>query len=179
MKALIITGDKVQDHEFIYPYYRLKEAGFEVVVALKHGEETLGIIGTKIPCDERCEIITYEEMETYYPEVDLLIIPGGAKCMEKLRQEQVVLDFISRWNEEGRIIGSICHGAQMLISSCDLKERFIAGYYSIKDDIINAGASYQKTVTQDTNIISASHYKYMGEWMKLILEAVNEQNNST
>ncbi len=27
-KALIITSKLVQDHEFIYPFYRLKEAGF-------------------------------------------------------------------------------------------------------------------------------------------------------
>ncbi len=175
MKALIITGDKVQDHEFIYPYYRLKEAGFDITVALKYGEEELGILGTKIPCDEDCEIISYEDMEAYCSEFDLLIIPGGAKCMEKLRQERVVLDFISRWNEEGKIIGSICHGAQMLISSCDLKGRHIAGYYSIKHDIMNAGANYFKTFIQDKNIISASHYKYMGKWMQLILEAVNEK----
>jgi len=30
-KALILTGKMVQDHEFIYPYYRLQEAGFEVL----------------------------------------------------------------------------------------------------------------------------------------------------
>jgi len=27
----------VQDHEYIYPYYRLLEEGFEVTVALKEG----------------------------------------------------------------------------------------------------------------------------------------------
>ena len=47
MRALIITGDLVQDHEFIYPYYRLREAGFEVDVAAKDGsqKEIKGIIG--------------------------------------------------------------------------------------------------------------------------------------
>ena len=38
-KALIITGKRVQDHEFIYPYYRLLEAGFEVDVATKNKEK--------------------------------------------------------------------------------------------------------------------------------------------
>ena len=32
MKALIITSRLVQDHEFIYPFYRLKEEGLEVDV---------------------------------------------------------------------------------------------------------------------------------------------------
>ena len=32
MRALIITSQLVQDHEFIYPFYRLKEEGFDVDV---------------------------------------------------------------------------------------------------------------------------------------------------
>ena len=31
-KAIIITWEKFQDHEVIYPYYALKEHGFEVVL---------------------------------------------------------------------------------------------------------------------------------------------------
>ena len=37
VNALIITGDKVQDHEFIYPYYRLQEEGYQVDVAVEGG----------------------------------------------------------------------------------------------------------------------------------------------
>ena len=171
MKALIITGSLVQDHEFIYPYYRLKEAGFHITVALKDGQKTKGILGSNIPCDDFCNIINYDKIWDEF-DCDVLIIPGGAKCMEKLRQEETVLKFIKLWNEKGKIIGTICHGAQMLISSINLELKSIAGYYSIKDDIVNAGAIYRRTYCRDSNIISASHYKYSGEWMKLILEAL-------
>jgi len=165
-KALIITGKNVQDHEFIYPYYRLKEAGFNVIVALKDKEKTTGILGTKIPCDDECEIISYEEIEFYDNKYkfDCLVLPGGAKCMEYLRREQLVLDCIKRFDEQKRSIFSICHGAQLLISAKIVKGRTIAGYYSIKDDIINAGAEYSDTIAIDKNIISASHYKHLGEW---------------
>lgn len=177
LSALIITGNLVQDHEFIYPYYRLKEAGFKVIVALKEKKQCMGIIGTKIPPDDVCEIITYEDLPSllggedrgYKTPFDVLILPGGAKCMEYLRQEQVVLDFIK--NFKGWI-GSICHGAQLLISAKIVKGEKIAGYYSIKDDIENAGAKYCDNVCISGNIISASHYKHLGEWMRLILEHV-------
>ena len=37
-KAIIISGNLAQDHEFIYPYYRLLEAGFDVDVCLLEGK---------------------------------------------------------------------------------------------------------------------------------------------
>ena len=30
MKAVIVSGALAQDHEFIYPYYRVMEAGFDL-----------------------------------------------------------------------------------------------------------------------------------------------------
>ena len=47
-KALILTGNLAQDHEFIYPFYRVQEEGYEVDVAVRGGEQVNGIIGSKI-----------------------------------------------------------------------------------------------------------------------------------
>lgn len=173
MKALIITGNLVQDHEFIYPYYRLKEAGYEVDVAVSGAKECLGICGTKIPSDNECIVISYGTLALpqLIDKYDLLVLPGGAKCMEKLRQEQEVLGFIKEFNKTKKPIASICHGAQLLISAKIVKGKKISGYYSIKDDIINAGAEYvDAPFVVDKNIISCPHYKYLGEWMRAVLK---------
>jgi protease I len=170
-KALIITGNLVQDHEFIYPYYRLLGEEFEVDVATKDAEDIVGIIGTKISATK-----SYEDIKV--DDYDLLILPGGAKCMEKLRQEQIVLDFIYDWNSKKKIISSICHGAQLLISAKVVEGRKISGYYSIKDDIINSGAEYvDSQFVVSENIISCPHYKYLGEWMNETLKQFNSQSN--
>ena len=47
-KALILTGNYVQDHEFIYPYYRVQEDGYEIDVAVRDKKQVNGIIGVKI-----------------------------------------------------------------------------------------------------------------------------------
>lgn len=168
-KALIITGNLVQDHEFIYPYYRLKEAGFKMIVALKDKTPCVGILGTKIPSDNECEIISYEDL--FNLDIDLVVLPGGAKCMEKLRQEPVVMDFIKEIDSKNKIIASICHGAQLLISAKVVDGRRISGYYSIKDDINNAGAEYvDAPFVVDRNIITSPHYKYLGGWMSETLK---------
>jgi len=174
-RALIITGNLVQDHEYIYPYYRLLEQEFEVTVALKDGKSCLGILGTKIPSDDRCRVISYEELGNV--DADLMVLPGGAKCMEKLRQEPVVLNFIKQWDDNGKIIASICHGAQLLISARVVLGRDISAYYSIKDDVNNAGANYiDAPFVVSRNIISSPHYKYLGEWMKEVFRSFDLKN---
>ncbi len=159
-RAIIITGKLVQDHEFIYPYYRLQEAGFEVDVAIRNKETVQGILGMTVTPTRDIKGIKVEDY-------DLLVLPGGAKAMEKIRQDKEVVDYIRDFNIAGKIIASICHGAQLLISAKVVNGRKISGYYSIADDINNAGAIYvDAPFVTDKNIISSPHYKYLGDWMK-------------
>lgn len=160
VRALIITGQGYQDQEVIYPYYRLLEEEFNVDVAAKTKEMLFGIMGTKIEAN-----VCFEDLQIQ--NYDFLVLPGGVKALEKIRQEQKVLNFIKEWNKLEKIIASTCHGAQLLISSKVVKGRKISGYYSIKDDIENAGATYvDAPFVVDKNIISSPHYKHMGPWMR-------------
>ena len=62
----------------------------------------------------------------------------------------------------------------MLISAKVVSGRRISGYYSIKDDIINAGATYvDEPAVIDKNIITTAHYKHLGPWMKATLQKFN------
>ena|SRR3990167_5475122 len=170
MKALILTGKLATDQEVFYPLYRLQEEGYEVHIAVKGKETVLGEKGIKIvPTHDVDELLT-----SYY---DLLILPGGAKCMEYMRQDDVILKFISFFHTYGKpngVIGSICHGAQLLISAGLVKGRMISGYYSIKDDINNAGGTYIDLpyVVAD-RIVTSPHYKHLGPWMRAVLNEVN------
>ena len=167
-KALILTGNLVQDHEFIYPYYRVQEDGYKVDVAVRDKKQVNGIIGAKI-------IPTKDIPELKVEDYDLLILPGGAKAMEYMRQDVEILNFISDFNLSGKTIASICHAAQLLISSKIVKGRKISGYYSIKDDINNAGAVYtDKPAVVDGNIVTTAHYKDLGIWMKTALDLASK-----
>ena len=73
------------------------------------------------------------------------------------------------------IIACICSGAQLLISAKVVKGRKIAGYYSMKDDIINSGAIYtDEPAVIDENIITTAHYKDMGPWMKEVIKKITK-----
>lgn len=168
-KAILISGNLAQDHEFIYPYYRLLEEGFDVEVCLNEGTKVKGILGTDIPPNKDHPVKKIEDVKT--EDYDLLIIPGGVKAMEKVRQNKKIIEFITKFDSENKIIGCICSGAQLLISAKVVKGRNISGYYSMIDDIINAGANYvDEPSVIDKNIVTTAHYKDLGIWMKSVLE---------
>lgn len=167
-KALIITWEKYQDHELIYPYYSLKEHGFEVTLMANQQGKIWGSLGTHMPCDVETKIFNDSSVrQQYLDEYEVLVVPGGVKALEKLRQEVGVLEFIRMWNDRRKTVFCICNGAQLLISAKILKGRVVSGYYSIDVDIENAGATYDRSpVVVDDNIISCPHYDFMGLWLK-------------
>ena len=60
----IISGALAQDHEFIYPFYRLLEEGFEVDVCLNEGKAIKGILGTDLPPNKNHPVSKIEEIKT-------------------------------------------------------------------------------------------------------------------
>ena len=171
-KGIIISGNLVQDHEFIYPYYRLLEEEVKLDVCLLEGKPVVGILGTAIPPNKEHPVKKIEEIKV--KDYDILVIPGGVKAMEKIRQNKDIIKFISDFDKEKKIIACICSGAQLLISAKVVKGRKIAGYYSMKDDLINAGANYTDLpAVIDDNIITTAHYKDMGPWMKEVIKKLS------
>ena len=172
-RAIIISGNLAQDHEFIYPYYRLLEADFEVDVCLLEGKPVKGILGTTLPPNKDQIVKTIDQIKV--DDYKILVLPGGVKAMEKVRQEKKIISFITKFNEQKKIIACICSGAQLLISAKVVKGRKIAGYYSMEDDLVNAGAIYtDKPAVVDGNIITTAHYKDMGPWMREVLKKISE-----
>ena len=168
-RAIIISGSLAQDHEFIYPFYRLLEENFELDICLNEEERVKGYFGTDLPPNKNHPIKSIKKLNPNNYEI--LILPGGVKAMEKVRQNKLIIDFISEIHKQKKIIGCICSGTQLLISAKIVKGKNISGYYSMKDDIINAGANYvDKPALIDQNIITTAHYKDMGPWMKAVLE---------
>ena len=168
-KAIIISGALAQDHEFIYPYYRLLEEDIELDVSILENTFVKGILGTTLPPNKNQKLIKISDASV--DNYDMLVLPGGVKAMEKVRQSKDIINFINNFDKKGKIIACICSGAQLLISAKVVKGRKISGYYSMKDDIENAGAIYEDMpAVIDKNIVTTAHYKDMGPWMKAVIK---------
>lgn len=173
MKALIITSQLVQDHEFIYPFYRLKEEGVDVEVYNQSETIVKGFFGTKIPPQKDDKIVSLLNINV--DEYDLLVIPGGVKSMEILRLDEKAIDVIKNFNKKNKLIAAICSGTMMLISANIIKNKKVSSYYAWKQDVINAGGIFEdKPSVVDGNLITSPHYKYNGEWMRSVIKQLNK-----
>ena len=137
-------------------------------MAVRGKETVLGSIGVKV-------VPTKDIPDLKVEDYQVLVLPGGAKAMEYMRQDQDILKFIADFHATGKVIASICHAGQLLISAKIVKGKKISAYYSIKDDINNAGATYvDAPFVTDDQIVSCPHYKHLGPWMKEVITQVQK-----
>jgi protease I len=58
--------------------------------------------------------------------------------------------------DQGKVVASICHGAWVPISAGIMRGRKATCFSGIKDDVINAGATYlDQEVVEDGNLITS------------------------
>ena len=158
-KALIVVAQNFQDEEFVYPYYKLKEFA-EVYVASSDGKDRFGKYG--VPAR-----VTHKFSEINVDELDVLLIPGGFECPDRLRIDQDCLNIVRKCVEKNILVAAICHGPWVLISAGVTKGIPMTGYLAIHTDLANSGAELdsKNELVVTENFISAQHYRNNPEFM--------------
>ncbi len=163
MRVAIFIDEFVEDSEFIYPLYRFKEEKWDVDIIGISVKTVKGKKGSIFKTEKSIEEVSSKEY-------DILFIPGGY-APDRLRRDKRILRFVSEMFKDGKIIGSICHGPWLLISSGIVKGKRITGYYAIKDDIINSGAIYTgNPVEIDGNIYTGTDPDAMPSLLHTIIK---------
>lgn len=156
----ILLADLFDEREFVYPYYRVQEAGYAPVVIGPEAREYRAKSGFAW----RAEVGAKEA-----PEVAGLLIPGGF-APDYLRRSPEVLSLVRRVVEEGKPLGAICHAGWVLVSAKVVQGRRVTGFSSIRDDLLNAGALYQEEgVVVDGNLVTAQGPKDLPAFMRVFL----------
>ena len=101
---------------------------------------------------------------------DAVIVPGGW-APDKLRRYDGVCALVREAHEQGKVVASICHGGLVLISAGIVRARRVTGSLGIKDDLVNAGASYSdKAVVVDRNFVSSRRPDDLPQFCRGIFE---------
>jgi protease I len=167
-KILIPVEEMFNTHEFWYPYYRLKEAGCEVVVVGSGSKETYsGKPGTEVKVDANADQMSAADF-------DGIVIPGGY-APDLMRRYPKMVQLVRDFYESGKVVAAICHAGWMLASAEILKGKTVTSFFAIKDDLVHAGANWvDQQVVVDGNLITSRMPDDLPAFMKAVIEALNK-----
>lgn len=99
-----------------------------------------------------------------------IVIPGGAWNPIIMRTDHQILEFIKGAQKANKLIASICHGPQVLISAGLVKGRVVTGVGDIRTDLANAGAEvvHDQPVVIDGNILTSRDPNDLADFSKAI-----------
>lgn len=167
-RVLLLAGPWFEDSELLYPMYRLREEGAEVVVAGLGESNYTGKKGHQL-------LVTVDVADLSAAEFDALVIPGGY-APDHFRRNQHLLALVAEMHAAGHPVAAICHGPWLAISAGILKGKQVTGSPAIKDDVINAGGNWvDAAVVVDGNLISSRHPDDLGEFCRAIIAALKSE----
>lgn len=146
--VLMLVGPEYEDLEVWYPKLRLEEAGYETPIVGMGEASYRGKHG--YPC-----VVDGHVKDWRADDLAGILAPGGW-APDKLRRDRAVLDLVKEVHGAGKLVATICHGPWILISAGIVRGRTLTSTVGIRDDVVNAGATWvDQPVVVDGNIISS------------------------
>jgi protease I len=170
-KVVIITADKFEDMEVMYPLFRLQEAGWQVEIAAPKKEVIHGEFGYS-------ELMLDATIDEVDPEnYDLLVIPGGSPegAPSTVRKNSKAREITQNFFAKNKPVASVCHGPWTLADAGVIKGRNLTSYWhdGVPESVKEAGGVWEdKDVVVDGNLVTsrwpADLPVFMREVMKLV-----------
>ncbi|MBM4429607.1 MAG: type 1 glutamine amidotransferase [Chloroflexi bacterium] len=147
-RIALLLGPGYEDLEFWVPLMRMQEEGAQVtVVGLNAGE----VYSSKSGGLEAQADVGADQVRA--ADFDAVLVPGGW-APDKIRRYAAVTSLVRDVYEQGKIVGSICHAGLVLISAGIVRGKRATGSLGIKDDLVNAGATWvDEPAFRDGNLV--------------------------
>jgi protease I len=141
-----LVDEGFEDLEFWVPLMRLREEGAKITV-----------VGGKIKTyrGKHCLEATPDALaqDVSADDFDAVVVPGGW-APDKMRRYPAITDLVRKMYEQDKIVAAICHAGLVLISAGILDGHRSTGSLGIKDDLVNAGATWvDEAAFRDGNLV--------------------------
>jgi protease I len=145
-RVAVLLAEGFEDLEYWVTVMRLQEEGAEVVTVGPNKETVTGKNALEAQADATADEI---EAESF----DGVVIPGGW-APDKLRRYPEINGLVKTVHERGKPVGIICHGGLVAISAGIVGGSRATGSLGIKDDLVNAGATWvDEAAFRDGNLV--------------------------
>jgi protease I len=168
-RIAVLATDGFEKVELTVPLRALKTAGAEVdIVSLQRGRIrglNLNLPATRVRVDRTVEQARVEEY-------DGLLVPGGFINPDLLRQSAPARGLVRDFVESGKPVVTLCHGPWVLASAGVLEGRTLTSWAGIRDDVVNAGATWlDQEVVRDGNLTTSRGPQDMAAFVPAMLDA--------
>jgi protease I len=161
-RVLLVIGDAAEVLDTMYPLFRLREDGHEVVVAgparrtyhlVQHERPADWDITVESPGYHLAADIAFKDVRP--EEYDGIFLSGG-RAPEYLRYDQDLLRIVRFLAEKGRPIASVCHGIEIAAAAGVLQGKTVTTVAKCRFDAEGGGATYvDREVVVDRNLVTA------------------------
>jgi len=165
-RIAILAENQYQEMELWVPYYRLREEGAEVKVVGAGGATSYASKhGYPVSVDVQAEQISAVEF-------DAVIVPGGY-APDIMRRHEAMVRLVREAAQHGKVVAGICHAGWMLVSADVVRGKEATSFFSIKDDMVNAGARWvDREVVVDGTLITSRKPDDLPAFCREIVKAV-------
>jgi protease I len=183
LKVLMPIGDATEVMDTLYPFFRLPEDGFEVVVAGPEVRKYHGVMheippNDSIPWDITREQPAYHIQATIAfrdinPNDYVGLFLSGGRAPEYIRYDRDLQAVTKHFFDTGKPICTVCHGVEIAAAANCLSGRTLTTVAKCALDITQWGGTYvDQSVVIDNNLISARTWHdntpMMREFLKLL-----------
>ena len=167
-RVAVLVDRSFEDLEFWVPTMRLREEGAEVVVAGREADRTFtGKHGLTASTEVAAEDLDADGL-------DAVVVPGGW-APDKLRRDDGVTELVREMDAQEKIVAQICHAGLVGISAGIVEGRKATGSQGIKDDLVNAGATWvDEAAFQEDHLVWGRVVKDIPAFCRTLIQALKD-----
>ncbi len=185
-KVLMPIGDATEAVDTLYPFFRIAEDGFKVVVAgpearLYHMVTHEVPPNPDVPWDITQELAGYHiQAEVAFRDVDPTEYAGmfvsGGRAPEYLRYDKDLMRITRHFFEANKPVAVVCHGIEIVSAAGVIKGRTVTTVGKCAMDAQQGGAKYvDRPIVVDGNLVTARTWHdntpFMRQYMKMLAAA--------
>ncbi|ATB64512.1 DJ-1/PfpI family protein [Pseudomonas mosselii] len=183
-KILMLVGDYVEDYEVMVPFQALAMVGHTVhaVCPEKIAGQTVRTAIHDFEGEQTYSekpghnfALNYDFVQVRAESYDALLIPGG-RAPEYLRLNDRVLALVKAFDQAGKPIAAVCHGAQLLAAAGVLEGRECSAYPACAPEVRLAGGRFIDIAVDqahvDGNLVTAPAWPAHPAWLAAFLKVL-------
>lgn len=172
MRVAIVVTDDFEQVELTEPKKALDQAGATTKIISTHPGQVTGM-NHDVKADTFNVDMTLDQANPN--DFDAVMLPGGALNADALRMVPQAQQFVRQMQQAGKPMAVICHAPWLLVSAGLVRGRTLTSYYTIQDDIRNAGGNWvDQQMVRDGNWVTSRSPKDLPAFNPAMIQLFSE-----